>query len=109
MGYRGTGRTGVYYLPKSYKTRPLPVLILLHGSGVNGNWMLQSLPFKQYADKNQVTRFRADCKQLRTLALTFMMDGNLRGSMAGGYMWDIRTYMVLVHAGQPQSLPIPHF
>ncbi len=29
-------------------------MVLLHGSGVNGNWMLQSLPFKEYADKHQV-------------------------------------------------------
>ncbi len=35
-------------------------MILLHGSGVNGNWMLQSLPFKEFADKHQVRISRQD-------------------------------------------------
>jgi hypothetical protein len=29
-------------------------MIVLHGAGVNGNWMIQSLPFKEMADKHQV-------------------------------------------------------
>jgi hypothetical protein len=62
VGYKGTGRTGTYYLPKTYKQRALPVVIVLHGSGVNGNWMLQSLPFKQYADKHQVIILAPDSK-----------------------------------------------
>ncbi len=45
---------GVSSCTQTYRTAKLPVIIVLHGSGVDGNWMLQSLPFKQYADKNQV-------------------------------------------------------
>jgi hypothetical protein len=62
VGYKGSGRTGVYYLPKTYRQRALPVMIVLHGSGVNGNWMLQSLPFKEYADKHQVIMVAPDSK-----------------------------------------------
>jgi predicted esterase len=62
VGYEGTGRTGVYYLPRTYTEGPLPVMILLHGSGVNGNWMLQSLPFKEFADKNQIIVVAPDSK-----------------------------------------------
>ena len=39
---------------QTWRTRILPVMIVLHGAGVNGNWMIQSLPFKEMADKHQV-------------------------------------------------------
>lgn len=41
-------------LLQTWRTKVLPVMIVLHGAGVNGNWMIQSLPFKEMADKHQV-------------------------------------------------------
>jgi predicted esterase len=55
IGYKGVAnRTGYYYLPKTYTQGPLPVLVLLHGAGVNGSWMLTDLPFMESADNHQV-------------------------------------------------------
>lgn len=63
IGYKGIpGRTGTVYFPKTYKQKRLPVIIVLHGSGVDGNWMLQSLPFTQYADKHQTIIIAPDSK-----------------------------------------------
>jgi hypothetical protein len=39
---------------QTYTQGPLPVLVLLHGAGVNGSWMLTDLPFMESADNHQV-------------------------------------------------------
>lgn len=35
-----TGRRGAYYLPAAYASRPLPLLVILHGTGGNGSAMI---------------------------------------------------------------------
>jgi len=35
-----TGRAGAYYLPSDYASRPLPLLVVLHGTGGKGSTML---------------------------------------------------------------------
>jgi predicted esterase len=63
VGYKGfPGRNGYYYLPKTWRTKVLPVMVVLHGAGVNGNWMIQSLPFKQMADKYQLILVAPDSR-----------------------------------------------
>lgn len=64
VGYSVNNRSGVYYLPKTYKDGPLPMLVLLHGSGVNGYWMLTALPFIQMADKHQVIILAPDSREI---------------------------------------------
>ena len=79
-GYQGiANRTGVYYLPKNYTQGPLPLMVLLHGSGVNGLWMLESLPFLQMADKHQVKSqtTRSSKNEMATAAAEFV-DGACR-------------------------------
>lgn len=52
---RSTTATKCLLFPmQTYTSGPLPVLVLLHGAGVNGSWMLTDLPFMESADNHQV-------------------------------------------------------
>lgn len=43
------GRTGTYYLPKNYPLRSLPVMVMFHGSTLDGNTMVKEL--RDFADE----------------------------------------------------------
>jgi len=47
----GAGRTGFYYLPEGYNTKPLPAMLLFHGTGFNGKYMVDL--FKAQAAEHQ--------------------------------------------------------
>ena len=45
------GRSGTYYLPKNYPLKSLPVVLLFHGSGINGLAMVRE--FRAYARERE--------------------------------------------------------
>jgi len=56
------GRRGAYYLPSSYASRPLPLLVALHGTGTGGDAMVRT--FRKLAAEKEFIIVAPDSRSL---------------------------------------------